>query len=102
MFRMIFFKPNRTSLNVVSAEPGEGLIEAAALDRDDFDQHECMGVVLQSVEHFHVKFGAKYQSGEIPLWMKSLYATLENTGQLLHPILLKLLTQIRFVTLVVD
>jgi len=79
----------------VNAEPGEGLVEAAALDRDDFDQHECMGVVLRSVEHFHKKFGSKYQSEEMPLWMKSLYATLENAGKLLDLIPLKLQTHTR-------
>lgn len=79
----------------MNVERAEGLVETAALDRDDFDQHECMGVVLRSVEHFHVKFGAKYQSGEMPLWMKSLHATLENAGKRLDLIPLKLHTQTR-------
>lgn len=79
----------------MNAEPGEGLVETTALDRDDFDQHECMGVVLRSVEHFHAKFGAKYRSDEMPLWMKSLHATLENSGKLLDLIPLKLHIQTR-------
>lgn len=60
----------------------EGLVETEAIDRDDFDQHECMGVVLRSIEHFHAKFGVKYRSEEMPLWMKALHATLDNAGKL--------------------
>lgn len=61
-------------------EPAEEIIETTALDRDDFDQHECMPVILRLAEHVHVKFGANYQPGVMPDWMKSLHATLDNAG----------------------
>lgn len=70
----------------------EELIDTTALDRDDFDQHECMGVVLRLVEHLHVKFGANYRL-EMPDWMKSLHATFENAGKLVDLIPLKYLDQ---------
>ncbi|XP_024384636.1 uncharacterized protein [Physcomitrium patens] len=68
-----------TETNIETAEQEE-IIETTALDRDDFDQHECMPVILRLAEHVHVKFGANYQPGVMPDWMKSLHATLDNAA----------------------
>ena len=69
--------------------PVEEIVETTALDQDDFDQHECMGVVLHVIEHLHVKFGTNFRSEEMPDWMKSMHATFENAGKLVDLIPLK-------------
>ncbi|KAG0609962.1 hypothetical protein M758_7G027900 [Ceratodon purpureus] len=60
--------------------PVEEVVETAALDQDDFDQHECMGVVLRLIEYGHANFGARSRSGEMPGWMKGLHAIFENAA----------------------
>ena len=71
--------------------PVEEVVETAALDQDDFDQHECMGVVLRLIEYGHANFGARSRSGEMPGWMKGLHAIFENAGKLVDLIPLQLL-----------